>query len=151
MMEAAQWSRADPEDEARDTPTGQKGSEPMESQPSLSGSLTERLTTHQTAAVQAELCEAPGLALTALVHRLAIDVLAEARNLRGSCLKIDARHVRRVPRPADEIALSRAGQTLQATRERRSQALPQDSALWFDALRESPLDQVLSCCLSWSP
>jgi ParB family transcriptional regulator, chromosome partitioning protein len=143
LDESAQWDRHDQADGGGHTPPKITMGE-SEGRSSLSSSLTERLTTHQTMALQAELCQAPQIALAALVHKLALDVLAEDRYLRKSCLKIEARPVRPAPRLADEVAASTAGPVLEAARAQWHQTLPEDSALWFESLRQWSMDQLLA-------
>jgi len=124
-----------------------------EGNPSVSEKLARQLSAHRTAALQAELSRQPGVALIAVVQRLALQTLYEADAV-AAPLKIDARPQTPLERHAPDFARWPAGAVLAEARHAWQDRLPDEPERLFGALRELEQDQLLSllalcaaCCI----
>jgi ParB family chromosome partitioning protein len=97
-------------------PSGQEGTgRSSEEKPVHSEKLTRMLTAHRTAAIQAELMNRPEVALAALVHRLAMQVIGN-RYRSGRTVQINVEETRLKP-DAENIEQSRAGMAIEEKRQ----------------------------------
>lgn len=114
-----------PEDKPKRTASGSavSGATALTGKPAaanncLSFGLIEELTAHRTAALRAELAKRPDIALTAVVHALALPVFYPNWSNATSCLDIKLEHLD-LTRSAEGIEDSKAGK-----------AIVEDHALW---------------------
>lgn len=120
---------------------------------SLSAALTRQLSTHRTAAMQAEMAKQPGVALVAVVHRLALHTLyGEAH--RGSLIRISCAPPERLERYAADLPQTPAVAALNEAKQVWRDKLPAEAEGLFAALRELPQDDLLdllavctACCV----
>jgi ParB family chromosome partitioning protein len=111
----------------------------------LSEALIEDLSAHRTAALRESLAARPGVALTALLHALVLQLF---RGVAHGCL--DIRAVSADLRPsADGIAGSKAGLALAERHERWLEHLPEPEALWswLETQDEATRSELLAYCV----
>lgn len=141
-----------PED-ARKAKTLAKAAEsPSGGSPSADGNghsatLVSDLTAHRSAAISAALCEQPDIALAAVVHALALDLLyPQSRG--GSCLQVAAKSPE-LERFLAAPAACKGLAALQAARNRLGDRLPGDPAdfwQWCLAQSRDTLLDLLALC-----
>lgn len=120
---------------------------------SLSAALTRNLSTHRTAALQAELARQPAVALVAVVHRLALRTLYGEAHI-GSVVRIDCTPPDRLERFASDLPQTPAVAALTEAKQAWRDKLPAEPEGLFAALRALPQEDVLSllavcaaCCI----
>lgn len=120
---------------------------------SLSASLTRQLSVHRTAALQAELAKQPGVALVAVVHRLALRTLYGERD-HSAVVRIECTPPDRLERYAPDLPQSPAAVALTDAKQAWRDKLPAEVQVLFAALRELPQDDLLAllavctaCCI----
>jgi ParB family transcriptional regulator, chromosome partitioning protein len=120
---------------------------------SLSASLTRQLSTHRTAALQAELAKQPGVALVAVVHQLTLRTFFDERYF-GSVVRIECTPPKRLERFAPDLPQSPAAVALVEAKQAWRVKLPAGVEGLFAALRELPQEELLSllavcmaCCI----
>lgn len=124
---------------------GDKTSQKKQAKPegSLSDGLTRQLSTHRTAALQAELARQPGVALVAVVHKLALRTFYDERHA-VSVLQISFTPPKRMERFVPELAASPAVVALTEAKQAWRDKLPEQAEGLFVALRELSQDDLLS-------
>lgn len=114
----------------------------------LSERLVRNLSTHRTAALQAELAAKPDVALAALVHQLALTVFYHGGD---SLLQITAHLQGGLQQHAPELAEGKAMAALDAMRSTWRERLPADEADLFDAvlqIKRADLLALLAVCVA---
>lgn len=125
-----------------------------EEKPVHSEKLTRMLTAHRTAAIQAELMNRPEVALAALVHRLAMQVIGN-RYRSGRTVQINVEETRLKP-DAENIEQSRAGMAIEEKRQywkdKVEAAEQEDKGLFAWLLDQSQQDllELLAVCTAAS-
>lgn len=125
-----------------------------EEKPVHSEKLTRMLTAHRTAAIQAELMNRPEVALAALVHRLALQVVGN-RYGSGRTVQINVEETRLKP-DAENIGQSRAGMAIEEKRQcwkdKVEAAGQEDEGLFAWLLDQSQQDllELLAVCTAAS-
>lgn len=108
----------------------------------ISEKLVKRLSAHRTAALQAEVARHPHVALVAVVHRLALHVIHQARY--GSSISITATPQDRLEQYAPDVAEAAAAVGMRQVREAWAERLPNDSDALFTELLGMPQQELLS-------
>ncbi len=110
----------------------------------ISEKLAKRLSAHRTAALQAEVARHPAIALVAVVHRLALRVVADAYRCEGSPVNISASPQDGLDAHAPDVAQSPAIIGLRAVRQAWADRLPKDPDALFSELLAFPQPELLS-------
>lgn len=127
LAEKDQW-------EVHDEPEGvQQKPEVKKSKPTHSAALVQRLTTHRTVALQAELANSPQAALAVLANKMAHDLLG-GRYWRACCLEIRVLPFRTAKDLTEEVGQSRAGVQMDVLKKQWRDQLPEDPEQWFQTL-----------------
>ena len=120
---------------------------------SLSAALTRNLSTHRTAALQAELAKQPAVALVAVVHRLALRTLYGEAHI-GSVVRIECTPPERLERFASDLPQTPAVAALNEAKQAWRDKLPAEAEGLFEALRALPQEDLLAllavctaCCI----
>lgn len=118
------------------------GSGQQEAKLTISEKLVKRLSAHRTAALQAEVARHPHVALAAVVHRLALCVIHDARY--GSPVNITANPQDRLEQYAPDVAEAPAAVGMRQVREAWGKRLPGDPDALFAELLAMPQQELLS-------
>ena len=113
-------------------------------EPVHSEKLTRMLTAHRTAAIQAELMNRPEVALAALVHRMALQVLGGGYHL-NRIVQVSIEHSY-LMQDAENIEQSRAGRAMEEKRQywrERIEAAEQGGKSLFGWLLDQPQQDLL--------
>lgn len=114
----------------------------QEGKPTISEKLVKRLSAHRTAALQAEVARHPHVALVAIVHGLALQVVHQAHF--GSPVKITANPQDRLEQYASDVSEAPAAVGMRQVREAWGERLPSDSDALFAELLAMPQQELLS-------
>lgn len=109
----------------------------------LSDRLAQRLSAHRTAALQIEVARHPHVALAALVHGMVQTVLQADACCDGLPLGVSLKVQDRLEGIAPDVPESPATMALHTLQEAAGEALPQDSAELFAALRAKSQDELV--------
>lgn len=127
--------------------TGADATEPE--QDGISAALMESLTAERTAALRLELALRPGIALAAVVHRLAVDHFGIGRRVSGSCIAITAQpqHLGSSLDKPDENAASIELDRLSAVWSAKLPNDPEALFHWCLAATQAQLMELLALCV----
>ena len=110
---------------------------------SVSDRLAQRLSAHRTAALQIELARQPQVALAALVHGMARQMLQGRFHAQGLPLGVRLDVQGRLETLAPDVPLSPASVAMRELRQTWAGALPEDGETLFVALRAMPQEELL--------
>jgi ParB family chromosome partitioning protein len=110
----------------------------------VSEKLARRLSAHRTAALQAEVARHPHVALAALVHRLALDVLLGGYYGEASAVRIAAQPRRGLAADAPDVEDGPAAKGLHEVCEAWIKRLPDDPDALLAQLQALPQSELLS-------
>jgi ParB family transcriptional regulator, chromosome partitioning protein len=125
-----------------DGDTDRSGEAATEGKSTISEKLVKRLSAHRTAALQAEVARHPHVALVAIVHGLALQVVHQAHF--GSPVKITANPQDRLEQYASDVSEASAAVGMRQVREAWGERLPSESDALFAELLAMPQQELLS-------
>lgn len=140
--EQAKTLRQQERDEHSADDEAEGGSRQQEAKLTISEKLVKHLSAHRTAALQAEVARHPHVALVAVVHRLALRVIHDARY--GSPINITANPQDRLEQYAPDVAEAPAAVGMRQVREAWVERLPNDPDALFAELLAMPQQELLS-------
>jgi ParB family transcriptional regulator, chromosome partitioning protein len=108
----------------------------------ISEKLARRLSAHRTAALQAEVARHPEVALVALVHRLALNLICDGYG--NSPVNISAKAQDGLALHAPDVTDAPAAVGMREVREAWAARLPKDPGALFVELLELPQSELLS-------
>jgi len=124
--------------------TVRDGDESARTKRVVSEKLARRLSAHRTAALQAEVARHPHVALAALVHRLALDVLLGGYYGETSAVRITAQPRRGLAADAPDVEDGPAAKGLQEVCEAWIKRLPDEPDALLAQLQALPQTELLS-------